>query len=33
MALAFMERFGKSFDRVGLSQPIFLEGQIPQVYG
>jgi hypothetical protein len=33
VALAFMERFGKSFDRLGLFQPIFLEGQIPQVYG
>lgn len=33
VALAFMERFGKSFDRLGLFQPIFLEGQIPQIYG
>lgn len=32
VALAFMERFGKSFDRLGLFNPIF-EGQIPQVYG
>lgn len=33
IALSFMERFGKSFDRLGLFQPIFLEGQTPQVYG
>ena len=33
VALAFMERFGKSFDRLGLFQPRFLEGHIPQVYG
>jgi hypothetical protein len=33
VALEFMERFGKSFDRIGLFQPIFLEGHIPQVYG
>ena len=32
VALAFMERFGKAFDRVGLFNPIF-EGQFPQVYG
>ena len=32
VALAFMERFGKVFDRLGLFNPIF-EGQIPQVYG
>lgn len=31
-ALAFMDRFGKVFDRLGLFNPIF-EGQIPQVYG
>jgi hypothetical protein len=31
--LTFMERFGKSFDRVGLFQPIFSEGQIPMIYG
>lgn len=31
-ALAFMERFGKVFDRIGLFNPRF-EGQIPQVYG
>lgn len=31
-ALAFMERFGKAFDRIGLFNPRF-EGQIPQVYG
>jgi len=33
VALAFMERFGKAFDRIGLFQPTFLEGSIPQVYG
>lgn len=32
LALAFMERFGKTFDRLGLFQPMF-EGQFPQVYG
>lgn len=33
VALAFMDRFGKLFDRVGLFQPIFLEEHIPQVFG
>lgn len=32
VALAFMERFGKVFDRIGLFNPRF-EGQSPQVYG
>lgn len=32
-ALAFRERVGRSFERFGVFQPIFLEGQVPQVYG
>jgi len=31
--LTFMDRFGKSFDQVGLFQPMFVEGQTPMVYG
>jgi len=31
--LAFMDLFGKSFDQVALFQPMFVAGQIPQVYG
>ena len=33
LVLAFMERFGKSFDRVGLFQPMFAEGRFPMIYG